>query len=258
MLKLGLIGKNISYSKSPDIHQFMRDYLDIQLSYDLLDVEASHLSMLIDGLRHGMYHGFNVTQPYKEIMMKMVDIITPRAKKIKAINTIFLKDNLVVGDNTDYDGFLGLLKHNHIDVKHKNIYILGTGGAAKACYHVLKDLNAKAFYVTRDALKVNEKTILYDDLYKIKPDMIIQATPVGTYPHIDESMLPSEYVKDKFVIDLVYRPLKTQILKDAKNGVNGLDMLIIQALKSLSLWIKKDIELTKELHQKLKDVIINE
>jgi shikimate dehydrogenase len=258
MLKLGLIGHHISYSKSPSIHRFMRTYLNYELTYDLLDVEPSHLSMLIDSMRKGFYHGFNVTQPYKEMMMDMVDLITPQAKKIQAINTIYIKDKKIIGDNTDYDGFLGLLKKNQIYVKDKNVYILGTGGAAKACYHVLKDLDANPFYVTRDALKKDKHTIVYQDLYHKDIDIFVQATPVGTYPNIDHSILSKDIVKDKFVIDLVYRPLETKILKDAKKGVNGLDMLIIQALKSLSLWTNQDIKLTKELHQKLKDVVINE
>lgn len=258
MLKLGLIGQHISYSKSPEIHQYMKSYLEIDLTYDLIDVDESSLKILIEELRLGFYQGFNVTQPYKEIMMKYVDVITPRAKQIQAINTIYLSDHKIVGDNTDYEGFLGLLNQNKVDVASKKVFILGTGGAAKACYHVLKDLKAIPKYVTRDPLKVNQDTITYKDLYKSSVDYIIQATPVGTYPHVGESILDQEYVKDKFVIDLVYRPKETQILKDAKSGINGADMLIIQALKSLSLWMQKDIDITKALLQKLKDVVLDE
>ena len=140
----------------------------------------------------------------------------------------------------------------------KKVFILGTGGAAKACFQVLQDLKAFPKYVTRDALKVNKDTITYDDLYKSSLDYIIQATPVGTYPYVEASILDKAYVKDKYVIDLVYRPKQTQILKDAKSGVNGVYMLIIQALKSLSFWMQKEINITDELLQKLKDVVLDE
>lgn len=258
MLKLGLIGKHISYSKSPDIFLFMKSYLDIDLTYDLIDIDESSIKILLNELKSGFYHGFNVTQPYKEIMLDYVDVVTPKAKQIQAINTIYIKDHKIIGDNTDYEGFLGLLKAHAIDMSSKKVFILGTGGAAKACFQVLQDLKAFPKYVTRDALKVNKDTITYDDLYKSSLDYIIQATPVGTYPYVEASILDKAYVKDKYVIDLVYRPKQTQILKDAKSGVNGVYMLIIQALKSLSFWMQKEINITDELLQKLKDVVLDE
>jgi shikimate dehydrogenase len=258
MLRFGLIGKHISYSKSPGIHQVLAQHVDVDMTYDLLDVDDNHLSLLINQLKTHDYDGFNVTQPYKQKIISYIDVLTPKAKRLNAVNTIYLKDGLVVGDNTDYDGFLGLLKRNHIDLKDKVVYILGTGGAAKAVYYVLCDLNIDSYYVTRDPLKVNEKTITYDTLYQKYADVVIQTTPVGTYPNINESMLNKEYVKDKIVIDLIYNPIKTQILKDAKSGVNGLDMLMLQAIKSFTIWTNKNIELNDTLYQKLKEVITHE
>ena len=258
MLRFGLIGKHISYSKSPGIHRVLAQHVDVDITYDLLDVDDNHLSLLINQLKTHDYHGFNVTQPYKQKIISYIDVLTPKAKRINAVNTVYLSDGFVIGDNTDYDGFLGLLKRNHIDLKDKKIYILGTGGAAKAVYYALYDLNLNPFYVTRDSLKVDEKTITYDTLYQEHADVIIQTTPVGTYPNINESILNQDYVKDKIVIDLIYNPLKTQILKDAKSGVNGLDMLMLQAMKAFTIWTNKDIELTDELYQKLKEVITHE
>jgi shikimate dehydrogenase len=258
MLRFGLIGKNISYSKSPKIHQVLAKYSHIDISYDLLDVDSKGISVLIEQLKLGDYHGFNVTQPYKELIMKYIEILTPQAKRIQAVNTIYIKDGFVVGDNTDYDGFLGLLKRNQIEISQKPIYILGTGGAAKACYHVLKDLDSNPIYVTRDPLKVNKETITYETLYQTDADLLIQTTPVGTYPHTKESVLRQSYVKDKVVIDLIYNPLKTQIVKDSKKGFNGLDMLMLQAIKSFNIWTNKEIELTHKLYQELKEVITHE
>ena len=258
MLRFGLIGKNISYSKSPRIHHVLANHLKLDITYDLLDVDQNGLNILINQLKTHDYHGFNVTQPYKQKIISLIDVLTPKAKRINAVNTVYLKDGLVIGDNTDYDGFLGLLKRNHIDLKDKDIYILGTGGAAQSVYYVLHDMDLKPFYVTRDPLKVDEKTVTYETLYQKHADIIIQTTPVGTYPHIHESILKKAYVKDKMVVDLIYNPLETQMLKDAKSGVNGLDMLMLQAIESFMIWTHKKIELTDELYQKLKEVITHE
>jgi shikimate dehydrogenase len=258
MKKFALIGHQISYSKSPNIHSYMSKHLKIDFSYDLLDVTQDNLDMLIIQLKNGLYDGFNVTKPYKEIIMNYVDELTDEARIIGAVNTVYLRHNKIVGDNTDYEGFKGLIKRNKIKVLDKHIYILGTGGAAKACYHVLKDLEAIPTFVTRDALKVNQETIMYKDLDPKDVDIYVQATPVGTYPYHKQSIIDKSLVKNKYVIDLVYRPVQTKILTYAKNGVNGVDMLMIQALKSLSIWLEQDIKLTPTLYKKLKDVIISE
>lgn len=258
MKRFALIGHQISYSKSPNIHSYMSKHLNIDFSYDLLDVSESNLDMLIRQLKLGLYDGYNVTKPYKEMIMSYMDEITDEAKLIGAVNTVYVKHNKIVGDNTDYEGFKGLIKKNKIKVKNKRIYILGTGGAAKACYHVLKDLEATLTYVSRDALKVNRETILYKDINLKDVDIYVQATPVGTYPYHKQSIIDKSLVKDKYVIDLVYRPVQTKILTYAKNGVNGVDMLMIQALKSLSIWLDQEIKLTPTLYKKLKDVIISE
>lgn len=258
MKRFALIGNQISYSKSPNIHSYMSTYLQLDFTYDLIDVGEVSLEMLIKQLKMGVYDGFNITKPYKERIMDYIEELTDKARNIGAVNTVYLKHNKIVGDNTDYDGFLGLIKRNNIDVKDKNIYILGTGGAAKACYEVLIDLEAKPTFVTRDAIKVNEETIMYKDVKITDVDIYVQATPVGTYPYEKESIIEKEIVNKKRVIDLVYKPEKTKILSYTKKGVSGIDMLMIQALKSLSIWLDQDIGLTPTLYKNLKDVINRE
>ena len=258
MKRFALLGHQISYSKSPNIFALMSKHLKLDFTYDLIDITPASLDMLISELKQGIYDGYNVTKPYKEIIMNYVDELTDEARRIGAVNTIYVKHNKIVGDNTDYQGFEGLIKRNKINVKDKRVYILGTGGAAKACYHVLKDLEAKPTFVTRDALKVNRDTIMYKELNIDDVDLYVQATPVGTYPHHKYSILDKKQVNQKFVIDLVYRPAQTKILSYTKKGVNGVDMLMLQALKSLSIWIDQDIKLTPTLYKKLKDVIISE
>jgi len=259
--RYGLIGKNIGFSKSPKIHKFMSKYLGIDITYDLLDVEEQDLSHLIKHLRSGLYKGFNVTIPYKQTMMNYVDELTNKAKRIQAINTIYLRNGKVIGDNTDYDGFLGLLRTNQVEVKDKRVFILGNGGAAKAAYVALSDMEAKVTVVSRKITDLDpmfKRVVSYEYLNSKDVDIYIQATPMGTYPNIKDSILPKEHVANKTVIDLVYNPEITQIMKYSKHGIGGLNMLIIQAIKSEEIWFGRKIELTDELITQLKEVIYHE
>lgn len=259
--KFGLIGKNIIYSKSPKIHRFMAEKLNLEVTYDLFDVEEEDLPKLVKQLRSGVFRGFNVTQPYKQTIIKYLDELTPKAKRIQAVNTIYIKNDKIIGDNTDYDGFIGLLLTHHIDVKDKHVYILGSGGAAKSAYIALSDLMANVTVVVRkitDETTFFNKVITYDQINPKKVDLYIQTTPIGTYPNVFDSVLHADYVKHHTVIDLIYNPPVTQIMKDSHLGINGLNMLIIQALKSEEIWFSRKIEWTTLLMNALKEVIYNE
>jgi len=213
-------------------------------------------------LRQGEYQGFNVTIPYKTLVMPFLDVISEQAKKIGAVNTIYMQGEKIVGDNTDIDGFLGMLDFYQIDFrKYKNVCILGTGGAAKAVYYALanKDLNLQVVSRSKEFIKDDfKKVINYEELAQNSCDMIIQATPIGTYPNIEQSPLPKNIVKDKIVIDLVYNPKETQIMKYAKKGYNGTMMLILQGIKSASLFYQQEIQTSDSFIRNLKEVIESE
>ena len=261
MERYGLIGEHITYSKSPIIHQFIASKLGIDIRYDLLDMEEKDIPHLFKHLRRGIFKGFNVTIPHKQSVMRYVDILTPKAKRIQAVNTIYMKGDLIVGDNTDYDGFLGLITYHHLNVKDKNICILGSGGAAKAAYTVLEDLGAHITVVTRKhplEQKTFQQVITYDQMMGREIDIIVNATPVGTYPNHHESVLPIEVVENKIVIDLIYNPPITAIMRQAKSAYGGLMMLIIQAIKSEEIWFNRTIELSQSLLNELKEVIYHE
>lgn len=261
MERYGLIGEHIGYSKSPIIHAFMAKKLGIDLRYDLLDMEEKDIPHFLKHLRSGIFKGFNVTIPFKQSVMRHIDVLTPKARRIQAVNTIYMKGDLVVGDNTDYDGFLGLLTYHHIDVKAKRIYILGSGGAAKAAYTVLEDLGAFVTVVTRNKthdFKMFKRVITYTDIKENDVDIFINATPIGTYPKTHESILPQTLVKDKLVIDLIYNPEITTLMHDAKKAYNGMMMLIIQAIKSEEIWFNRTIEISEAWLSELKEVIYHE
>lgn len=259
--RYGLIGKNISYSKSPKIHQFMAKKLGLDIKYDLFDIEASDIPQLFKHLKSGIFKGFNVTIPYKQTVIKYVDVLTPKASRIRSVNTIYMKDGKIIGDNTDYDGFFGLLHRNRVNVKDKRVYILGAGGAAKAAYIVLSDLGVKPVVVTRQTNDVDplfQRVITYNKINPFDVDIYIQATPIGTYPNVTDSVLTKVYVENQIVVDLVYNPMETQIMKYAKLGIGGLYMLIIQAIKAEEIWFNRKIEMTDMLVSELKEVIFSE
>ncbi|HRF70979.1 MAG TPA: hypothetical protein PKV66_06085 [Candidatus Pelethenecus sp.] len=132
MKKYGLLGEKLSHSYSPTIHNFIFESLNIEASYTLLEVKEEELNSYIEALRNNEYHGFNVTIPYKKTILKYLDFIDAKAETIGSVNTVYLKDGKVCGTNTDYDGFLETIVYHNLDVKHKNCYILGTGGASLA------------------------------------------------------------------------------------------------------------------------------
>lgn len=256
MKVFGLIGHPLGHSKSPKLHKIIASYFSRQLVYKLFDMDhIDKVKPLIEGLKNGIYHGFNVTIPYKEAVLPFLDIITPKAQKIGAVNTIYFKDNQVIGDNTDYDGFLYLIKQQSIIKKIMNPIILGSGGAAKSSYAVLKDLGFDPVVVSRnpkDNVHFNH-IISYDKLPSYSYDLVVNTTPIGMHPNINQSPLDESLVHDKFVIDLIYNPLETTLMKYAKHSIGGLDMLIVQAFKAQNIWFGEEKELKDDILNHIKE-----
>lgn len=243
MFKLGLLGKNISYSFSRNY--FKNKFEDEQIteiSYENFDIEdISHFPDIVkntQGLK-----GLNVTIPYKEQVMPYLDKINKKAKAIGAVNTIKVtKKGKLVGYNTDCYGFINSLKP-YLKKHHKKALILGTGGASKAVMYSLKKRGIKCHYVSRTAGKKVKFT--YQDLNNdivSKYKLIVNCTPLGTYPNIDECPnIPYDGItKEHILFDLIYNPEESKFLKLGKqNGaktINGLHMLKLQAEKSWSIW----------------------
>ncbi len=242
----GLVGYPLSHSYSPKLHEIIAQEKGVFLEYKLFPIkEIKQIETIISKLKRHEIYGFNVTIPYKESIMPYLDVISDKALKIKAVNTVYLKDGKVYGDNTDYDGFKGLLDQNMIDLSNKKVIILGSGGASKAVYQVLMDLAIEPIVVSRTKIvdQAFKHIMLYEDLKASDYDVIINTTPVGMYPLVDQSPLEAKYVKDKLVIDLIYNPKETKLMHDGKNSFNGLDMLIIQAMVAENIWFnQKDIQ----------------
>lgn len=247
MKKYGLLGRHLTHSKSPEIHQVIFDTLNIDAHYTLEAIEAGEIPKKIN-----QYDGLNVTMPYKEVVIKHLETLTDEAKSIGAVNTIYNN----TGYNTDVHGFGKLLKYKNFDIQDKIAVILGTGGASKAVDYYLRHHGIKKIiYVSRS--KTGENVINYQDVKEVSGDLLINTTPVGMYPDTGKSPVSEEIIQ-RFhgAIDLIYNPLETEFLRLAKkNGLktsHGLWMLIGQAIKAEEIWQNQGI--SDDIFGKIKKV----
>ncbi len=248
--RLCLIGKNIDYSLSPLIHGIILDCKKISGAYTACDMENFELDRFFDDF---VYDGANVTIPYKTDVMKYCDYISDEARVIGAVNTIVKKDGFLHGYNTDAYGFEKLLELNEIYVKNKTAVILGSGGAQNAVRYVL--LKAGTNVITASRNNKGDGVISYDELKNIgKIDCLINATPLGAGKLKDFCPADDETIcKSDVIIDLNYSPYYSVLLRKGldkgKKCVNGIDMLIYQAILAESLFLGINAE---DLYDKIK------
>lgn len=237
----GLIGKNINYSFSKNY--FTNKFIKLKskncsyTNFDLLNIAEFENIILKNNL-----NGLNVTIPYKEKIIPYLDSLDLEAKLIGAVNTIKIDSNKKLkGYNTDYIGFLNSIKI-HLTKKHKKAIILGSGGASKAIIHALKKLEITSITVSRNNLKGN---LTYNDLDREvfnSCQIIINCSPVGTYPKVNECPnIPYQYIDSRHICyDLIYNPKETQFLKKSRLNnafvINGMKMLKLQAEESWKIW----------------------
>lgn len=231
----GLIGKNIEYSFSRNYfnNKFKKlkisdaEYKNFDLS-DISEFEKIDLSNVL---------GFNVTIPFKQDIITVIDKVSEDALKIGAVNTIKISNNKLIGFNTDHIGFSKSLNGK----KFENALVFGSGGASKAIKFSLNNLGIKFNIVSR---KKNPDLISYENLDKeiINSDLLINTTPLGTFPNIDKKInIPYHLInKDHTCYDLVYNPNKSSFLSKCEvQGAsikNGLEMLELQAEASWNIW----------------------
>ena len=226
-MKCGLLGRKLGHSYSPQIHAQLADY-----SYELFEKEPGELE---DFLRKGDFTGINVTVPYKKDVIPYLDELTPRAKKLGAVNTIVRRDGKLIGHNTDYFGFLTLVRSSGLEVKNKKVLVLGSGGASNTAVAVLEELGARVIVISRSGENSYENLHFHADAA-----LLVNTTPVGMYPNTGASPVDLDlFPKLEGVLDVVYNPARTQILLDAEKrglvAVNGLLMLVAQA-KEAAEW----------------------
>ena len=247
MKKYLVIGNPIEHSLSPKLHNYWIQQNNIDAIYEKKQLNESDIEAMIDEVKSEKINGINVTVPFKKSVIPFLDQLTLIAKEAQSVNTIFKKDNKIVGDNTDIGGFEYGLKHINYDVKNKKVFILGAGGVVPSIILALKKLGVfKISLSNRTKEKAVELKKIYKDLEVINWgecidfDMIINATSLGL-KNDDRIELDFGKIKsDKLFYDVIYNPSKTNFLlkgEELGNKIeNGKMMFIYQAQLSFKIW----------------------
>ena len=238
--KFGLIGKNIDYSFSKKYFSEKFKKENLNCKYSNFDIE--NISQIESILKKNEISGYNVTIPYKQEIIKFLDEIDEVAKDIGAVNTIKKIDNKNIGFNTDCIGFEKSLIPLIENKKPDSALILGGGGASKAVKYVLKKIKINYSTVSR---KEGKSEFIYENLNDViinRFKMIINCSPVGTFPNINKCPnIPYKHLtKEHILYDLVYNPIESLFLRRGRElgckTKNGLEMLEIQANESWRIW----------------------
>ncbi len=256
-----VIGHPISHSLSPVMHNRSIRHYGLDAEYLAVNLFPSELSSFITWCYRDEFKGCNITIPYKEMLLEMLDEIDASVKQIGAINTILKKNNRLIGYNTDQYGFTEPLMPflNKIDTGRAIIF--GTGGASKAVKAALEEIGFEELvFVSRRADKEIESesseifVIDYSQWQAFAPEtnLFINTTPLGMYPELNNSPVAGtdiHLLSESLCYDLIYNPQKTLFLSDAETQgakiINGLEMLIYQGSKSFELWTGQPFPIDK-------------
>lgn len=267
MKRFALLGESLGHSLSPILHKAIYRQLEIDdASYRTVELPDERLKSFFSGFRVGGFDGVNITIPHKAAVIPLLDEIDHKAKVLNAVNCINRTDNKLTGYNTDIMGFAYSLRSNDVEIEDGSFVILGAGGSAQAVGAVLAEGDAKqVFIVNRSPERAEElkgtietlnsqvsvSVVSQDQLASMagKVDCVINTTSLGMSPDIKTSPLEKgvEAIFDTNTVafDLVYNPLETPFLKAAKiqgaKTVNGIQMLVAQAVYSVEIWMGGNI-----------------
>ncbi len=247
---LGVTGGHAENSLSKYMHNrnFKRDNLNY--IYVPFKTETEELPLFMENFRKFNFAGAAVTIPHKIDIISYLDSVEDTSKKIGAVNTVVNKDGILKGYNTDCAGSVKALSIK-TDIKGKHVLLLGAGGAARAIGYGLKEEGAEIIIANRTdskaeklAKELGSKFCLFEDIYKIDCDVIVNTTSVGMYPHVKDTIVKKDFLKGKIVFDIVYRPMITGMLKDAQEvnslTVEGYEMLLYQGIEQYKLWTGRE------------------
>ncbi|HID47729.1 MAG TPA: shikimate dehydrogenase, partial [Methanococcaceae archaeon] len=251
---LGLIGHPVEHSLSPVMHNRALKDKNLNYVYLAFDVHPNKLKYVVDGAKAlGTFKGFNVTVPYKVEVINYLDKLDREAQLIGAVNTVKIEDSIATGYNTDGLGARMALEEEIGKVKGKDILIVGAGGAARAvAFELAKDNNItvvnrtveRAKLLAEEIWRKLNRKVNYGDLKVDLRDyhILIHATPVGMYPHVNvKPVIDLEGIpRDMVVMDLIYNPRETALLREAKKRgaktINGIGMLVYQGALAFEIW----------------------
>ena len=229
---IGFIGSTYQTSKMYNLYNTA--FKALNLNYIYIPLVFTNLEKGVLGIRNLGIHGIGVTTPYKIDIIKYLDEIDKNAQKIGAVNAVINNNGKLIGYNTDGLGAVKALDEQNIMVKNKKIIILGNGGASKSIAKALSDIGGKVVVLNRKSLNSLS--------FEIKnTDTLINTTPVGMFPKINDSLVPSQILfKALTVMDIITNPKETKLIKEAKQKdckiIYGERMLFWQAVEKFKLF----------------------
>ena len=238
-MRYGLIGEKLGHSFSKDIHERIADY-----TFDLIPLSKEEFKTFMEKKE---FTALNVTIPYKKDVIPYLDEMDEHAKAIGAVNTIVNRDGKLKGYNTDFTGFLYMVKKHNVHMEGKKVLIIGNGGASAAIQAVVQHESAGSMVIV-DVVPGNG-AISYDEMFSshLDAEIIINTSPIGMYPRIGNAPIDiSMFHKCEAVMDVIYNPILTRLCFEAQEmdikRVNGLEMLIAQAKQSVEFFLDKSID----------------
>ncbi|MCS6845775.1 MAG: shikimate dehydrogenase [Caldilineales bacterium] len=268
-LLTGLLGYPLGHSVSPAMHNAAFRALGLDGRYESLPTPPEQLAETVAGLAAAGYRGVNVTIPHKQAVMPLLDALSEAAQAIGAVNTVVVQRPpepatsagqgpalpVLYGDNTDWIGFLHPLDALGFDPAGKSALLLGAGGSARAVVYALAQRglahltlwarsSARAAELAGHAQSLFPALTVHCSPFTVQrpPDLIVNTTPVGMWPHVDASPWPHDlpFPQGALVYDLVYRPERTRFLQQAEAAgcatVGGLEMLVVQGAAAFERW----------------------
>ncbi len=246
MKKYFVIGNPIDHSFSPKLHNHWIKKNNINAFYDKIKINESGLQSIISDIKEKKINGINVTVPFKKAVIPYLDQLSPEAEKTQSVNTIILNNQNLVGHNTDIAGFTRAIKNLNFNIKGKKIFILGAGGVVPSLIFALKRMKVSQIIVSNrtkkkaEDLKSQFNSLEILDWGEITDfDVIINATSLG----LNKETINLDFSKstnNKLFYDVIYNPIETNFLKEAKKlgnkAENGKLMFVYQAFEAFKLW----------------------
>jgi len=244
-----LFGNPVGHSLSPRMHRAACEEMGLAARYESYRVEnADEIVLMIKSLG---IDGASITLPFKEAVIGSLDEVTESARTIGAVNTILNREDVLIGDNTDWIGLVRDLK-DYMQIKGKTFAVLGAGGMARAAVFGLLQEGGIPVIFNRTqkrgaalARDFNSLSLPLEALDGFRAEALIQATPVGMSPNTDRSPLKREILANfRYVMDAIYNPLTTKLLRDAKEmgclTINGVGLFVQQGAEQVRVWTGRE------------------
>ncbi len=274
--RFALLGEPLGHSLSPALHKAIYRQLEIDdASYRTVELPEERLKSFFSGFRVGGFDGVNVTTPHKAAVIPMLDEVDMKANLIEAVNCINRVNNKLTGYNTDILGFAYSLRQTGLDVEDNRFAIIGAGGSAQAVGAVLAEGGAKHVSIinrSEDRAEKLKSTILavnqevevsihgYNDLGGSSEfDCVVNSTTVGMSPNVKDSPVADVFFNSNtLAFDLIYNPKQTAFLAAAAKAgcstVNGMQMLVAQAVYSVEIWMGGNIVAHVDMNALVRDL----